>query len=116
MGVQGNAHDAFDHTRGCQKSSEIGPTQAQALVAGRYVLGYDWGGTVGLLGGRSPPARTRHGPRLFAITLAHRGRTEESIREIKLAALLDPFCADFLRACVFLRANTMRRSSHPGSE
>ena len=27
---------------------------------------------------------------LFAITLAHRGRTEESIHEIKLAALLDP--------------------------
>ena len=94
MGVQGH-YDAFDHAKeAARKALEIDPTQAQALMAlGAMSFGYDWNPAQSedyfrqAIASR-PNYAMAHA--LFAITLAHRGRTEESIQEIKLAALLDP--------------------------
>jgi len=94
MGVQGD-FDAFDHAKeAARKALEIDPSQAQALMAlGAMSFGYDWNPAQSeeyfrqAIASR-PNYAMAHA--LFAITLAHRGRTEESIKEIKLAALLDP--------------------------
>jgi len=94
MGVQGD-FDAFDHAKeAARKALEIDPSQAQALMAlGAMSFGYDWNPAQSeeyfrqAIASR-PNYAMAHA--LFAITLAHRGRTDESIKEIKLAALLDP--------------------------
>jgi TolB-like protein/tetratricopeptide (TPR) repeat protein len=94
MGVQGD-FDAFDHAKeAARKALEIDPSQAQALMAlGAMSFGYDWNPAQSeeyfrqAIASR-PNYAMAHA--LFAITLAHGGRTEESIKEIKLAALLDP--------------------------
>jgi TolB-like protein/DNA-binding winged helix-turn-helix (wHTH) protein/Tfp pilus assembly protein PilF len=94
MGVQGD-DDAVDPAKkAARKALEIDPSQAQALMAlGAISFGYDWNPAQSedyfrqAIASR-PNYAMAHA--LFAVTLAHRGKFEEAIREIKLAALLDP--------------------------
>jgi TolB-like protein/tetratricopeptide (TPR) repeat protein len=94
MGVRGD-DDAFDQAKkAARKALEIDPSQAQALMAlGAMSFGYDWNPAQSedyfrqAIASR-PNYAMAHA--LFAVTLAHRGKVEEAIREIKLAAILDP--------------------------
>jgi TolB-like protein/DNA-binding winged helix-turn-helix (wHTH) protein/Tfp pilus assembly protein PilF len=94
MGVRGD-EDAFDQAKeAARKALEIDPSQAQALMAlGAMSFGYDWNPAQSedyfrqAIASR-PNYAMAHA--LFAVTLAHRGKVEEAIREIKLAAILDP--------------------------
>ncbi len=94
MGVQGD-DDAIDPAKvAARRALEIDPSQAQALMAlGAISFGYDWNPAQSedyfrqAIAAR-PNYAMAHA--LFAVTLAHRGRFEEAIREIKVAAMLDP--------------------------
>ena len=94
MGVQGD-DDAFDPAKvAAKKALDIDPSQAQALMAlGATSFLYDWNPAQSedyfrrAIASR-PNYAMAHA--LFATTLAHRGRYEEAIHEIKLATILDP--------------------------
>jgi TolB-like protein/DNA-binding winged helix-turn-helix (wHTH) protein/Tfp pilus assembly protein PilF len=94
MGVYGE-DEAFDQAKEAAKRAlELDPSQAQALMAlGAMSFGYDWNPAQSedyfrqAIAAR-PNYAMAHA--LFAVTLAHRGKSEEAIREIKLASLLDP--------------------------
>jgi len=94
MVVQGD-DDAVDPAKeAAREALKIDPSQAQALMAlGAISFGYDWNPAQSedyfrqAIASR-PNYAMAHA--LFAVTLAHRGRFEEAIREIKQAALLDP--------------------------
>ena len=94
MGVFGH-DEAFDQAKeAARKALDIDPSQAQALmVLGAISFGFDWNPAQSedyfrqAIAAR-PNYAMAHA--LFAVTLAHRGRSEEAIREIKLAAILDP--------------------------
>jgi len=94
MGVFGD-DDAFDQAKeAAKKALEIDPSQAQALMAlGAISFGFDWNPAQSedyfrqAIASR-PNYAMAHA--LFAVTLAHRGRFEEAIQEIKLATILDP--------------------------
>ena len=94
MGVFGH-DEAFDQAKeAARKALDIDPSQAQALmVLGAISFGFDWNPAQSedyfrqAIASR-PNYAMAHA--LFAVTLAHRGRSEEAIREIKLAAILDP--------------------------
>ncbi len=94
MGVQGH-YDAFEPAKeAARKALEIDPSQAQALMAlGAMSFGYDWNPTQSedyfrkAIASR-PNYAMAHA--LFATTLAHRGKSDEAIREINTAIGLDP--------------------------
>jgi len=94
MGVEGD-DDAFDQAKeAARKALDIDRSQAQALMAlGAISFLYDWNPAQSedyfrqAIAAR-PNYAMAHA--LFATTLAHRGRSEEAIQEIKVAALLDP--------------------------
>jgi tetratricopeptide (TPR) repeat protein len=94
MGVQGD-YEAFDQAKeAAQKALKIDPSQAQALMAlGAMSFGYDWNPAQSedyfrqAIASR-PNYAMAHA--LFATTLAHRGKTDEAIREINTAIGLDP--------------------------
>jgi TolB-like protein len=94
MGVFGD-EEAFDQAKeAARKALEIDPSQAQALMAlGAISFVFDWNPAKSedyfrqAIAAR-PNYAMAHA--LFALTLAHRGRSEEAMREIKLAAILDP--------------------------
>lgn len=94
MGVSGH-YEAFEPAKeAARKALEIDPSQAQALmVLGAVSFGYDWNPAQSEDYFRQaikarPNYAMAHA--LFAVTLAHRGKTEESIQEIQQAARLDP--------------------------
>jgi TolB-like protein len=94
MGVYGH-DEAFEPAKeAARKALEIDPSQAQALMAlGATSFLFDWNPAQSEDYFRQaiatrPNYAMAHA--LFATTLAHRGRTEEAIQEIKLAAILDP--------------------------
>ena len=94
MGVFGDP-EAFDQAKvAANKALEIDPSQAQALMAlGATAFLYDWNpGESEAYFRRSIAARPSYAMAhaLFATTLAHRGRFEEAIQQIKLAGILDP--------------------------
>ena len=94
MGVQGH-YNAFEPAKeAARKALEIDPSQAQALMAlGAMSFGYDWNPAQSedyfrkAIASR-PNYAMAHA--LFATTLAHRGKTEDAIREINVATSLDP--------------------------
>jgi TolB-like protein/DNA-binding winged helix-turn-helix (wHTH) protein/Tfp pilus assembly protein PilF len=94
MGVQGDDDAVEPAKEAAKKALGIDPSQAQALMAlGAMSFGYDWNPAQSEQYFRDaiasrPNYAMAHA--LFAVTLAHRGKFEEAIREIKLAALLDP--------------------------
>jgi TolB-like protein/DNA-binding winged helix-turn-helix (wHTH) protein/Tfp pilus assembly protein PilF len=94
MGVHGH-DEAFDQARvAANKALEIDPNQAQALMALGAISGlYDWNPEEAeAYARRAIAARPSYAMAhaLFAVGLAHRGKTEEAIKEIKLAGMLDP--------------------------
>jgi TolB-like protein/DNA-binding winged helix-turn-helix (wHTH) protein/Tfp pilus assembly protein PilF len=94
MGVYGN-EEAFDQAKvAAKRALEIDPSQAQALMAlGAIAFLYDWNPAQSedylrqAIAAR-PSYAMAHA--IFATTLAHRGKIEEAIQEIKLATILDP--------------------------
>ncbi|MBZ5722898.1 MAG: winged helix-turn-helix domain-containing protein [Acidobacteriia bacterium] len=94
MGVFGDPN-AFDQAKvAANRALEIDPSQAQALMAlGATAFLNDWNpGESEAYFRRSIAARPSYAMAhaLFATTLAHRGRFEEAIQQIKLAGILDP--------------------------
>jgi TolB-like protein/DNA-binding winged helix-turn-helix (wHTH) protein/Tfp pilus assembly protein PilF len=95
MGAVGNDYEAFPQARdAANKALEIDPGQAQALmVLGVVSFLYDWNPTASeAFFRRSIAARPGYAMAhmLFATILAHHGRADEAIHEIKLASALDP--------------------------
>ena len=95
IGVFGGDNDAFDQAKvAANRALEIDPSQAQALmVLGVTSFLYDWNPAKSETYFRQslasrPSYAMAHA--LFATVLAHRGRTEEAIQEIRLAGILDP--------------------------
>jgi TolB-like protein/DNA-binding winged helix-turn-helix (wHTH) protein/Tfp pilus assembly protein PilF len=94
MGVYGD-EAAFDQAKvAAKKALEIDPSQAQALMAlGAVAFLYDWDPAQSedylrqAIAAR-PSYAMAHA--IFATILGHRGKIEEAIQEIKLAAILDP--------------------------
>lgn len=94
MGVMGD-YGALDQAKeAAQKALKLDPLQAQALmVLGALSFGYDWNPAQSedyfrqAIASR-PNYAMAHA--LFATTLAHRGKTDEAIREINTAIGLDP--------------------------
>ncbi len=94
MGVQGH-YDAFEAAKeAAGRARDIDRSQAQALmVLGAISFAYDWNPAQSekyfrdALAAR-PNYAMAHA--LFATTLAHRGKTDEAIREINTAMDLDP--------------------------
>ena len=93
MGVQGH-YDAVEPAKeAARKALEIDPSQAQALMALGAMSFGDWNPAQSedyfrkAIASR-PNYAMAHA--LFATTLAHRGKTDEAIREINLATSLDP--------------------------
>jgi TolB-like protein/DNA-binding winged helix-turn-helix (wHTH) protein/Tfp pilus assembly protein PilF len=94
MGVFGD-YDAFTQARdAANKALQIDGTQAQALmVLGVVSFLHDWNPTQSeIFFRRSIDARPGYSMAhaLFANTLAHHGKFEEAIQQIKLASALDP--------------------------
>lgn len=94
MGVHGH-DEAFEQAKvAANKALEIDPNQAQALMALGAVAGiYDWNPAESeAYFRRAIAARPSYAMAhaLFATALAHRGKIEEAIEEIKLASILDP--------------------------
>jgi TolB-like protein/DNA-binding winged helix-turn-helix (wHTH) protein/Tfp pilus assembly protein PilF len=95
MGAVGQQYDAFPRARdAANKALEIDPSQPQALmVLGVVSFLYDWNPTESeAFFRRSLEARPGNAVAhaLFATTLAHRGKIEEAIQQIKLATASDP--------------------------
>lgn len=95
MAAVGNDYEAFPQARGAaQKALEIDPSQAQALmVLGVVSFLYDWNPTESeAFFRRSIAARPNYAwaHALFATMLAHHGKFEEAIQQIKVASALDP--------------------------
>ena len=95
MGAVGDDYNAFPLARdAANKALEIDPAQAQALmVLGVVSFLYDWDPTTSeAFFRRSIAARPGYAVAhmLFATLLAHHGRFDEAIQEIKLASNLDP--------------------------
>jgi TolB-like protein/Tfp pilus assembly protein PilF len=95
MGAVGDDYNAFFQARdAANKALEIDPAQAQALmVLGVVSYLYDWNPTASeAFFRRSIAARPGYAMAhmLFATLLAHHGRFDEAIQEIKLASALDP--------------------------
>jgi TolB-like protein/DNA-binding winged helix-turn-helix (wHTH) protein/Tfp pilus assembly protein PilF len=95
MGAVGQQYDAFPRARdAANKALEIDPSQPQALmVLGIVSFLYDWNPTESEAFFRRslevrPGNAVAHA--LFATTLAHRGKVEEAIQQIKLATASDP--------------------------
>ncbi len=91
----GQQYDAFPRARdAANKALEIDPSQPQALmVLGIVSFLYDWKPTASeAFFRRSLEARPGNAVAhaLFATTLAHRGKVEEAIQQIKLATASDP--------------------------
>jgi TolB-like protein/DNA-binding winged helix-turn-helix (wHTH) protein/tetratricopeptide (TPR) repeat protein len=95
MAAVGNDYNAFSQARdAANKALEIDPAQAQALMV-LGVISYlnDWNPTASeAFFRRSIAARPGYAMAhvLFATLLAHHGRFDEAIQEIKLASALDP--------------------------
>jgi TolB-like protein/DNA-binding winged helix-turn-helix (wHTH) protein/Flp pilus assembly protein TadD len=94
MGVNGD-YDAFSQARdAANKALQIDGTQAQALmVLGAVSFLHDWNPTQSeTFFRRSIDARPGYSMAhaLLANTLAHRGKFEEAIQQIKVASALDP--------------------------
>lgn len=94
MGVSGD-YDAFSQARdAANKALQIDGAQAQALmVLGVVSFLHDWNPTQSeIFFRRSIDARPGYSMAhaLFANTLAHHGKFEEAIQQIKLASALDP--------------------------
>jgi TolB-like protein/DNA-binding winged helix-turn-helix (wHTH) protein/Tfp pilus assembly protein PilF len=94
MGVFGD-YDAFSQARdAANKALQIDGAQAQALmVLGVVSFLHDWNPTQSeIFFRRSIDARPGYSMAhaLFANTLAHHGKLEEAIQQIKLASALDP--------------------------
>ena len=94
MGVSGD-YDAFSQARdAANKALQIDGAQAQALmVLGAVSFLHDWNPTQSeIFFRRSIDARPGYSMAhaLFANTLAHHGKFEEAIQQIKLASALDP--------------------------
>lgn len=94
MGVYGD-EEAFDQAKvAARKALAIDPSQAQALMAlGATAYIYDWNPAQSedyfrLAIAARPSYAMAHA--IFATTLAHRGKIEEAIQEIKIATILDP--------------------------
>ncbi len=94
MGVKGD-YDAFSQARdAANKALQIDGAQAQALmVLGAVAFLHDWNPTQSEIFFRKsinarPGYAMAHA--LFADTLAHQGKFEEAIQQIKLASALDP--------------------------
>jgi TolB-like protein/DNA-binding winged helix-turn-helix (wHTH) protein/Tfp pilus assembly protein PilF len=95
MGAVGQQYDAFPRARdAANKALEIDPSQPRALmVLGVVSFLYDWNPTESeAFFRRSLEARPGNAVAhaLFATTLAHRGKFEEAIQQIKLATASDP--------------------------
>jgi eukaryotic-like serine/threonine-protein kinase len=95
MGAVGSDYEAFPQARdAANKALEIDPSQAQALmVLGVVSFLYDWNPTESeAFFRRSIAARPGYAMAhaLFATTLAHHGKFEEAIQQIKLASASDP--------------------------
>jgi TolB-like protein/DNA-binding winged helix-turn-helix (wHTH) protein/Tfp pilus assembly protein PilF len=95
MGAVGSDYEAFSQARdAANRALEIDPSQAQALmVLGVVSFLYDWNPTESeAFFRRSIAARPNYAMAraLFATTLAHRGKFEEAIQQIKLASASDP--------------------------
>src|SRR5450755_1520130 len=95
MGAVGQQYDAFPRARdAANKALEIDPSQPQALIVlGVVSFLYDWNPTESeAFFRRSLEARPGNAVAhaLFATTLAHRGKFEEAIQQIKLATASDP--------------------------
>jgi TolB-like protein/DNA-binding winged helix-turn-helix (wHTH) protein/Tfp pilus assembly protein PilF len=95
MGAVGQQYDAFPRARdAANKALEIDPSQPQALmVLGVVSFLYDWNPTESeAFFRRSLEARPGNAVAhaLFATTLAHHGKVEEAIEQIKLATASDP--------------------------
>jgi TolB-like protein/DNA-binding winged helix-turn-helix (wHTH) protein/Flp pilus assembly protein TadD len=95
MGAVGQQYDAFPRARdAANKALEIDPSQPRALmVLGVVSFLYDWNPTESEAFFRRslevrPGNAVAHA--LFATTLAHRGKVEEAIQQIKLATASDP--------------------------
>jgi TolB-like protein/Tfp pilus assembly protein PilF len=95
MGAVGQQYDAFPRARdAANKALEIDPSQPRALmVLGVVSFLYDWNPTESEAFFRRslevrPGNAVAHA--LFATTLAHRGKVEEAIQQIKLASASDP--------------------------
>src|SRR5205814_9337234 len=94
MGVQGD-YGAFDLAKeAAQKALKIDPSQAQALMAlGAMAFGYDWNPAQSedyfrkAIASR-PYYAMEHA--LFDVTLPHREKTDEELREINTAIGQDP--------------------------
>ena len=94
MGVSGD-YDAFSQARdAANKALQIDGAQAQALmVLGAVSFLHDWNPTQSeIFFRRSIDARPGYSMAhaLFANTLAHHGKFEEAIQQVKLASALDP--------------------------
>ncbi len=95
MGALGQQYDAFPRARdAANKALEIDPSQPRALmVLGVVSFLYDWNPKESeAFFRRSLEARPGNAVAhaLFATTLAHRGKFEEAIQQIKLATASDP--------------------------
>jgi TolB-like protein len=95
MGAVEGHREAFHQARdAANRALEIDPAQAQALmVLGAVSFLYDWNPAESeAFFRRSIAARPSYAwaHALFATTLAHHGKVEEAVREIKLASALDP--------------------------
>ena len=95
MGAVEGHREAFPQARdAANKALEIDPAQAQALmVLGAVSFLYDWNPAESeAFFRRSIAARPSYAwaHALFATTLAHHGKVEEAIQQIKLASALDP--------------------------
>src|SRR5450755_1212008 len=95
MGAVGDDYDALPKARyAANKALEIDPAQAQALmVLGVVSFLYDWNPAASeAFFRRSIAARPGYAiaHMLFATALAHQGKFDQAIQEIKLASALDP--------------------------
>jgi TolB-like protein/DNA-binding winged helix-turn-helix (wHTH) protein/Tfp pilus assembly protein PilF len=95
MGAVGDDYNAFSQAKdAANKALEIDPAQAQALmVLGIVSFLYDWNPTASeAFFRRSIAARPGYAMAhmLFATALAHQGKFDQAIQEIKLASALDP--------------------------
>jgi TolB-like protein/DNA-binding winged helix-turn-helix (wHTH) protein/Tfp pilus assembly protein PilF len=95
MGAVGGDYDAFPQAReAANRALEIDPSQAQALmVLGVVSFLYDWNPTESeAFFRRSIAARPGYAMSraLFATTLAHNGRFDEAIQQMKIASASDP--------------------------
>ena len=94
MTASGDCNASIQAKDAANKALEIDPTQAQALmVLGIVSFAYDWNPTASeAYFRRSLAARPGYAwaRMLYAVTLAHYGKSEEAIQQAKLASALDP--------------------------